>query len=74
MSHLVAPQEEKREAAQWAGKLPVDHEVPPQYEPPVTAAVNGLRDELNKNRDTGFLVAPQEEKITTSRAGNGESL
>ena len=74
MSHLVAPQEEKREGAQWAGKLPVDHEIPPQYEPPVTAAVNGLRDEFNKNRGSGFLVAPQEEKITTSRAGNGTSL
>ncbi|KAH9928084.1 uncharacterized protein B0H18DRAFT_1001332 [Fomitopsis serialis] len=58
MIHLVPPQEEKRDATQWAGKLPVDHEVPPQYTPP------GI------GKDADFLVAPQEEKITTSRAGN----
>ncbi|KAH9832889.1 uncharacterized protein C8Q71DRAFT_775441 [Rhodofomes roseus] len=66
MSHLVPPQEEKRDTTQWAGKLPVDHEVPPQHTAPGIAAVsNG-----NLNKDADFLVAPQEEKITTSRAGN----
>ncbi|KZT69843.1 hypothetical protein DAEQUDRAFT_756750 [Daedalea quercina L-15889] len=69
MSHLVPPQEEKRDATQWAGKLPVDHEIPPQYTPPGVAAVNDLRNDL-KSKDSSFLVAPQEEKTTTSRAGN----
>lgn len=72
MNHLVAPQEEKRESTQWAGKLPVDHEIPPQYEPPVAAAMNTLHNEFSTSKGAGFLVAPQEEKITTSRAGNGE--
>jgi len=68
MSHLVPPQEEKRDATQWAGKLPVDHEVPPQYTAPGVAALkNG---DFKVDKDVDFLVAPQEEKITTSRAGN----
>lgn len=72
MSPFVPALEERHIATQWSGKLPVDHEIPPQYTPPVATAVSDLRDKFNKSKPAEFLVAPQEEKVATARAGKCE--
>jgi len=59
MTVLAAPQEEKvTVTSPWQGKLPVDHEIPPQHQHTST----GLE-------DAKFLVPPQEEKVDTSAPG-----
>ncbi|KZT02360.1 uncharacterized protein LAESUDRAFT_414438 [Laetiporus sulphureus 93-53] len=51
MSHLVPQQEEKSTANQWKGRLPVDHEMPPQSQSTNTTS-----------EGAAFLVPPQQEK------------
>ncbi|KAI0929316.1 hypothetical protein AcW1_006293 [Taiwanofungus camphoratus] len=68
MSHLVAPQEEKKGTPQWQGKLPVDHEVPPQVQQgwagtPVAEAASQTA------QKPSWLIPPQEEKTRDSSIG-----
>ncbi|CCM05129.1 uncharacterized protein FIBRA_07337 [Fibroporia radiculosa] len=57
MNHLVPPQEKVSTETSWKGRLPVDHEIPPQHEP-------------NSTNDSSHLIPPQEEMRRDATAGH----
>ena len=73
MSHLVPPQEEKKTTGPVLGKLPVDHEYPPQQssvqrgtERAAQAAQAAGDTAQRATENARYLVPPQEEKVNTS--------
>ncbi|OCH92249.1 hypothetical protein OBBRIDRAFT_791485 [Obba rivulosa] len=68
MSPLIRPQEEKKTTATGLGKLPVDHEYPPQEQAFLRGterAALSLGD-MAEDVHWQYLVPPQEEKADTS--------
>ncbi|EMD38041.1 hypothetical protein CERSUDRAFT_113192 [Gelatoporia subvermispora B] len=66
MSHLIPPQEEKKTTGTSFGKLPVDHEYPPQQNAFQRGSEHATAAVGDAAEDARYLVPPQEEKVDTS--------